>query len=227
MNNMLKEALRYAKIPQLALAEVAFAAGLPENEITNPEQFIFPRGYCYRGFREFPPYLRSFDLSANKKVLLIRDPRDMLVSDYFSAKYSHGIPKKGSVRGQLIEFRNFVNTVDVNSYCLAQAGIFKAEFEGYKYIADRNLRTYKYEDVIFNKAHWLTDMLTYFGVVVSSNVVEAIAKAHDIRPSSERPSQHIRQVTPGNFRKHLSAKAIQSLNSEFREIIEQQGYSDS
>jgi hypothetical protein len=62
MNNMLVEAFDQVKIPHLALSELSFAAGLPEDKITNPEKFIFSHSYCYRGFRAFPHYLKAFDI---------------------------------------------------------------------------------------------------------------------------------------------------------------------
>jgi hypothetical protein len=215
LNAMLAQGLDHAKVPHVALSELAFAAGLPENEITNPETFIFSHGYCYRGFREFPPYLRAFDISKNKKILLIRDPRDMLVSDYFSTAYSHSVPQRGPVHDLLTGLRNFAKSVDVNKYCLSQVAVYKAEFESYRHLLESDTRVYRYEDVIFDKRKWLEDILSYFQVAVPKNVIESIVFAHDVRPEREDPSAHIRQVIPGNFRRHLEPATIDILNREF------------
>lgn len=224
LNAMLREALDGAGVPQIALSEHAFAAGLPENEITNPELFIFPQGYCYRGYREFPPYLRTFDISKNRKILLVRDPRDMLVSDYFSTAFSHELPRQGVVREQLARQRDYAQNVDINDYCLSQATVYKNEFDGYHHLIDGEIRIYRYEDVIFAKCGWLADMLAYFEINVPEQVMAAIAARHDVRPERENPGAHIRQVTPGNYRLHLNAATIDSLNRQFATELTRYGY---
>lgn len=224
MNIMLVSALDYAKVPHIGMSEWAFAAGLPENEITNADEFIFPRGYCYRGYRQFPPYLRSFDIAQNKKVLLVRDPRDIIVSDYFSTRYSHAIPAQGSVRDELLKLRDLADNSGIDDYCLSQAPFYRSEFDGYRHIEATELRLYRYEDVIFNKQSWLEDMLSYFDISVPSSVIESIAEANDIRPEQERPTEHIRNVFPANFRLHLKQATIDMINQEFHDVLSRYGY---
>ena len=43
-------------------------------------------------------------------------------------------------------------------------------------------------------------------------------------PAVERPSEHIRQVKPGNFRKHLNRKSIELLNAEFEHLLTEYNY---
>ena len=54
--------------------------------------------------------------------------------------------------------------------------------------------------------------------------LHAIAAKHDIRPNAERPDHHIRQVVPGNFRKHLRPETIDKLNAEFSAEMQEYGY---
>jgi len=226
LNKMMNSALILANIPQIAIPDVAFAAGLPENNILNAEEMIFERGYCYRGFRIFPSYLRNFDIAKNKKILLVRDPRDMIVSYYFSMSQSHMIPDSGPVRDELMSVRGIAKSVGIDEFCLSNYRKFLKEFKSYGNIFGSELRVYRYEDVIFNKPDWLNDMLWYLGFVLSPDDRKRIAEENDIRPATERPKEHIRQVTPGNYRKHLSETTIQRLNSEFRDILDQFDYND-
>ncbi len=91
-------------------------------------------------------------------------------------------------------------------------------------LPNENLRVYRYEDVVFRKYEWLKDMLAYLDVDVPDERIRQVADANDIRPTEERSDQHIRQVTPGNYRKHLSEEAIAHLNEQFRPILERFGY---
>jgi hypothetical protein len=226
LNKMLDTAFIRVGVPQIAIPDVAFAAGLPDDPILNPEEIIFDSGYCYRGFRIFPSYLRNFDITKNKKILLVRDPRDMIVSHYFSMSQSHVIPDSGPVRDELISLRDSIKEVNIDDFCLQYSEVLKDEFKSYRTVFESELRVYRYEDIIFKKLDWLNDMLWYLGFGLSSDDRNRIVEENDIRPATERPQEHIRQVTPGNHRKHLSDMTVQRLNSEFRDILDQFGYND-
>lgn len=224
MDRMLKQALTTAGIPQVALPSITFRAGLPANDILNPEELIFERGYCYRRFHGFPPYLQKFDLARNKKILLIRDPRDIVVSYYFSMAQSHGLPPLGVVKKFLLAMRQRALTTNIDQFCRSVAKEFIAQFRSYQSILSTELRLYRYEDVIFDKKSWLDDMLSYMGFSLDSATAALIAKENDIWPEAEQPSQHIRQVMPGNFRKHLSRESIEVLNTEFEQLLTEYKY---
>jgi hypothetical protein len=226
LNRIMNSALMLANVPQIAIPDVAFAAGSPENNILNAEQMIFERGYCYRGFRAFPSYLRNFDITKNKKILLVRDSRDMIVSYYFSMRQSHMIPDSGPVRDELMSARSAGKSSEINTFCLHNYQMFIKEFESYRNIFDTDLRVYRYEDIIFSKPDWLNDMLWYLGLWLSPENIHLIAKENDIRPATERPQEHIRQVAPGNYKKHLSETTTHRLNSEFKNILDRFDYYD-
>ncbi|HEX4571093.1 MAG TPA: sulfotransferase domain-containing protein [Dongiaceae bacterium] len=223
MDRMLKQALTAAGVPQMALPTVAFRAGLP-NEILNTEELIFPRGYCYRRFHGFPDYLYQFDIARNKKLLLIRDPRDIVVSYYFSMAQSHGLPPMGVVERFLVGMRKKAQNTSIDQFCRTIAKVFTEEFWTYRPILSTELRLYRYEDVIFDKKAWLEDMLSYMGFSLDSATVTRIAQENDIWPEVERPSEYIRQVKPGNFRKHLNRKSIELLNVEFEHVLTEYNY---
>ena len=226
LNKMLDTAFMRVGVPQIAIPDVTFAAGLPDDPILNPEDFVFDSGYCYRGFRIFPSYLRNFDITKNKKILLVRDPRDMIVSHYFSMRQSHIIPDSGPLRDELTSLRDTIKEVSIDDFCLQYSDALLKELKSYRTVFGSELRVYRYEDVIFNKLNWLNDMLWYLGFALSSDDQKRIAEENDIRPTIERPQEHIRQVTPGNYRKHLSKTTIKRLNSEFRDILDQFDYGD-
>jgi hypothetical protein len=224
MYSMMKAALPAAGVPVIDLPLAAFKNGLPGNKVLNPRELIMERGYCYCGFRNFPKYLRKFDLTKNKKILLVRDPRDMLVSFYFSMANSHNLPKTGVVRDAMLTSRTDAKNSDIDEYCLEKVIKFKTEFSGYRHFSESEIWVIRYEDVVFRKLEWLTEMLAYFSISVDPDKLKAIAEKHDVRPDAERPDMHIRQVVPGNFRKHLSAATIEKLNSEFAVEMRQYGY---
>ena len=78
------------------------------------------QGYCYSGFRELPrSMLGSGSIGSARKILIVRDPRDMLVSRYYSTKYSHGFAKRGSSQFGVPVLR--LHSADTGAY--AESGI--------------------------------------------------------------------------------------------------------
>jgi len=224
LNGMMGDALARASVPQLAIPEFAFRAGLHDNTILNPEDFTFARGYCYRGFRRFPDYLRGFDITALKKVLLVRDPRDMLVSLYFSLALSHSVPPAGTFQEAFLARRARIRGMDIARFCIEWSDFVAEEFRGFEPAMASEIRVFRYEDVIFDKARWLAEMFAYLGIELAAGEVAAIAAAHDIRPAHEDPAAHIRQVAPGNHRKHLDPATIATLDAAFAATLDRFGY---
>ena len=121
---------------------------------------------------------------------------------------------------------NLIDT-EINEYVMRPQliNIFKLGLKKYEmFLSGRTTRVYRYEDVIYRKYEWLKDMLAYLCLNLDSKAISKIAGKHDIHPHTEDPSKHVRQVRPGNFRRHLTEETIQKLNSELAEIIHKYGY---
>lgn len=188
-------------------------------------------GYCYGGFRQFPAYPLPI-LDATKAVFLVRDPRDMAVSLYFSMMKSHVLPdpqgREGGAREEFERARANVAAVPIDTWVNHAATVqYTRMFEGYLaqgFLWRPNVVTYRYEDVIFAKRAWLADLCDWFEWDVPAATRDAVADRFDIRPDAERPDQHVRQVTPGNFRRHLSPDTAERLTAAFGEYLRLYGY---
>ena len=74
------------------------------------------------------------------------------------------------------------------------------------------MTTYRYEDVIYEKEKWLTNVVTKLGLQHNTELIGNIARRFDIVPETENENEHIRQVHPGDHKKKLSPQTIQELN---------------
>lgn len=211
-------------IPLISVAKSAFHQGAEEGNFKEEicELFV-ERGYGFYGFRYFPSYLKNFALSKFKKILLIRDPRDILVSHYFSMKNSHVIPQ-GEMGIKLLEHRKTIQNMDINEYVLDKAQTFRNIFNSYLKIEDDLLKTFRYEDVVFNKTEWIRDILEFLELDLDPSKIESIAKKQDIFPTVETPNSHIRKVTPGDYKDKLNLATIQTLNKIFNQTLVKYGY---
>jgi|GEM_PF-766021 hypothetical protein len=216
---IIKDICSYLQIPIINVPGAAFMQGIDDNDLTPDIRQIFVKsGYGYSGFRCLPLYLRDFDFKNLKKILLIRDPRDILVSHYFSVKYSHSIPP-GRSGEAMMQKRKRLFEVNIDDHALQLANSFKNTFVDYNRIEDEQLRVFRYEDIVFAKQQFVKDILDFLGLELPDNLICEIAGKQDIFPQSEEINSHIRQVTPGNYKEKLKVDTIKKLNDCFRDIL--------
>ena len=191
---------------------------------------VLKPGNAYIGFRNMPVCFQEHPLfMTGRKILLIRDPRDALVSKYFSTAYSHGIPKgeadDAGARGSLLAKRKNALESRIEDYVLEQATLLGKAFMRYRNIcSDPNLLLLKYEDCIFDKANMIGKILDHFGWTCSESSLNALLRSVDVRPQTENPKAFIRKVTPGDHREKLSPETIGLLNQKLTEILDFYGY---
>jgi hypothetical protein len=186
------------------------------------------QGYCYSGFRELPrSMLGSEAISSAPKILIVRDPRDMLVSRYYSTKFSHGFAERGSS-----QFRHLMvelikdGEMGIDEYCLYYTWMINSQLLSHAdVISDRKTLILKYEEFLYDKRGLVQQVCDWFRIGLSPARIEAIAAAHDVIPQTERPDQHIRQAHPGDYRRKLKPETIAALNAVLGRFFLTFGYS--
>ena len=183
-------------------------------------------GNVYGGFRNFPtglacdPGFRRW-----RKVLMVRDPRDALVSEYFSNAYSHSIPQGGSGRSAMLAERDAALTSDLQSYVLKMApSMRRALREYFPLLDDPTARIVRYEDRILQKRRLIAEICEFFSWSVSSENVGHILGWADIIPDCERPTAFVRRVRPGDHVEKLDPATIRELELYFRQELSCFGY---
>lgn len=174
---------------------------------------IIRGGNVYGGFRNAPlGLLKGGQYASVPKILLVRDPRDALVSEYFSNAYSHSLPAEGTAREQLLTQRASALSRSVEDYVLARAPDMRKTLLEYLAIMEYNdVIVMKYEDYILRKRDLISTICDVFGWKVSDVQVANILSWADVVPKSERPTEFVRRVTPGDHKEKLGVAAIQSL----------------
>ena len=206
-----------------------FNMGLAEQDMPEATSRVFADyGYCFGGFRAYPKTFEIPNLSTKESILLVRDPRDMLVSHYFSMRSSHPDPGKVLTTGRTsLPRRDKALVMSADEYALDLASYYVRQFDRYIDVLDANrdlFTLFRYEDVIFNKRSWVADICSAFDWDVSPRVVNKIADKNDIVPRAENEAKHVRQVTPGDGMRKLQPETIEKLNDLFAKQLDYFGY---
>ena len=222
---------RYNNVNWVDVAGSLFNKNIKVGEWVRDPSFseIIRPGNTYGGFRTFPSGIAGDPtFVAGKKVLLVRDPRDALVSEYFSNAYSHSIPRKSGASGareQLLVQREAALATPIDDYVSQRARMMgRTMLEYAPVLGDPNLLLLKYEDIIFDKRKMITDVIDHFDWRIQPPQVDAILGWVDVKPDEENPKQFIRRVTPGDHADKLKPETIGQLNQDLDKTLKTFGY---
>ncbi len=194
----------------------------------NIAELYDPTGYLYMGFRGLSVYHTLPAFASGHIVYLIRDPRDMVVSAYFSEGFSHRPPGTTVGSGMADEFearRQEVVQTPIDAYVLNTARAVLRNFELTRtQLATLDHRMWRYEDVIFEKQRWVREMVDYLGLKIRDAVITRVVQNNDVTPTTENKDKHIRRVTPGDHKDKLKPETIEQLDFLFAEVLSAYGY---
>lgn len=183
-------------------------------------------GLVYGGFRSFPDALRGHAKVLDaQSVLLVRDPRDALVSEYYSNAYSHSIPVEGATRNDMERSRAAALTTAINDYVVAHAPALKETFRGVEWLSSiDSCWVVRYEEAIMDKRWFMRELCTRWNWRVDDQLISQILGWADVRPEKESPESFVRKVTPGDHKEKLPRETIDRLNSVFEHELMLYGY---
>ena len=162
----------------------------------------------------------SADFVSDKIALFfVRDPRDILVSAYYSFGYTHGYSEVPELRRGQERLRAEIQAMTVDEYALNSADNQIKHFTTIHQLANACHRSVilKYEDMVDRFDHF-SKQLTEF-VDVDPHVLRQIQRRSRPR-NQERGNSHRRSGRTGGFRSKLEPATVAALNQRLRGILD-------
>jgi hypothetical protein len=199
-----------------------FGGHIEEYRRVNPFDFVILLNADYT-------FIRYVDL---RGFHVVRDPRDIVVSGYFSHLYSH--PDEGWSR--LTLYRRYLKTLSKDEGLLREM-----EFSAnvlYNMISwDYDTPTIlqlRFEDLIKDPVHQFTDILRFLGIVpqkTSEENLAAIIDEHSFEklsggrsPGSEDQAHHYRKGTPRDWQNHFNERHKDYFKKLYNPLLLKLGY---
>lgn len=182
---------------------------------------------CYIGFRTFPDTLAQTSAYRDGlKVFMFRDPRDALVSQYFSDAYSHDLPKQESEgRDLFLKKREEAQQADIDAWVLDKVGGIRRTLLSYKdALSDPTCLVLRYEDYVFQKRRMIMKIMNHFGWSTEPGRINKLLADVDVVPEGEDKSRFVRKVIPGDHVAKLKPETVRRLNKKLAEIMELYDY---
>ena len=202
------------------LCERAFSDPFPRRTVVTPLYVDFA---SYRSIPK-PMEYRTF--------FVLRDPRDVVVSSYYSAKYSHPVMGNvDSVRETLrtcSEEDGLLRTID----SLRGFGLFDAVASWVREAAsDPSVILVRFEDLIGpQSAGTFATCLTHLDILVPTETLQRVLERHSFRrlsgrnPGVEKASSHYRRGVAGDWRRHFTARVAEHFESAAGDLVSRAGY---
>lgn len=206
--------------------EMAFHSEYPYldhlDEVGEYGKIFRPRGYLYSSFGGYPKGISQ--LKKYKVVLVVRDPRDLLVSRYFSIAISHPVPTVGSPdRDAFLERRARAKKESIDDFVLRTSQRLRKTYDQYLHglLDDHpDVHIAQYEDMATNVEDWLADLMSYVEISLPERLRQDILKeAYAVQEKDEDESEHVRKGEPGDHCEKLAPATIDQLNEQFADVL--------
>lgn len=212
-------------------SDLAFNSTFPYfNDLSADEMHRYnhvfkPQGYIYSVFGGQVDGIRSMD--DYRVVLTIRDPRDVLVSKYFSTAFGHKEPRG---RDKLITFRERrqeAQALGVDDFVITALDRVLPVYQDYADLITRHRHVHvaHYEDMIADFSYWLDGILSFCRFRISEDLREALFReAERSEMRTEDINRHLRQRKPGDHQRKLWPATVAHLNRELEPVLRVFGY---
>jgi hypothetical protein len=185
------------------------------------------RNFCRCPIRTFEAIESEFDFETKRHLIFhVRDPRDILVSEYFSIGWIH--PTEGS---DLDERRKTFQQMPIDEYVLRECE--KSSWplqEKFRPLLERELNPefetiVTYETMVTDFQSWAEQVLPPFGVRFPKLVAIKLAWRYrnEFKVAVESMT-HKRRIAPGDHRDKLEPATIDALNQRFETVLTRFGY---
>lgn len=190
-----------------------------------PERRIVPDLYC------------SFDLFTKVRrpepsfvFFVQRDPRDILISWFFSNRYSHRpmvtVNDRREALVQLSEREGILATIDQFDEIAAMLRSWQAA------AGDSNVRIVRYEDLTgANALRVWSDILSACDIQVPKDVLRRVLDTYAFvkisggrQPGEEDKTHKYRRGLPGDWKNHFDAETAERFRARHGDLAQELGY---
>lgn len=157
--------------------------------------------------------------TADRFILHLRDPRDVLVSMFYSWSYSHP--------GVNDDYRETIREEGVDQFALKNSMGLKQKYDLYMddYLSLPQTVFLKYEDFVLDRLRWMEGLL---GALEIEDGLKRYRRLANDNPAAklkdEDKRRHIRKAQPGDYKEKLSPETIAALNHEWGAALKALGY---
>ena len=145
-----------------------------------------------------------------KAFFIARDPRDLVISNYFSLKYSHD-----PYHPYITKMREKLNSISIDDGITTLINSFtpgiKKTLEGWFLQKSENIKVIKFEDIFgVNQLQTFSELIDHCGINIAKDDVQSLLNKYSFKNLSGREQgkedvkNHYRKGIPGDWKNHFT-----------------------
>ncbi|MFC7533902.1 sulfotransferase domain-containing protein [Actinoplanes sp. GCM10030250] len=165
----------------------------------------------------------------HRAFFVYRDPRDLLVSSYFSTRNSHApMGDVLEVRKVLLEKPKKEGMIYLVEH-LTKKGTFKAIRSWAAAPESENIRLFRYEDLTGeHQTEQVDRLMRHCGIIIPPPELETLLSKYSFSKMNDRKSagsiSHYRKGEPGDWKNHFDDDIAEAFDNSTGNLIELLGY---
>ena len=192
----------------------------------------FPRGSVVTHlYIDYPTYRAIPKPERFRTLFVMRDPRDTVVSWYFSARYSHAVLEPIPEMRLALEGQDLQAGLKYIIDKLEEYGSFAAQRSWLAASADSKVHIFRYEDLAQDNRAFLRRLLEYLQVSLPSRAFGALYDRHNFKRLAlgrEQGKQdihsHYRKGIVGDWQNYFDEEVTRHFRSVTGDTLELLGY---
>lgn len=156
------------------------------------------------------------------KVLVLRDPRDVLTSFYYSKLHSHIV-----ISEDFYKEREKYKDYTIDQFVIEYLPVVKARYQAYcdKLIQEDNLIILPYELLVSDFDSWLDQLVTFLDLGQIDHALINALKANEKNTVADgKETSHIRNKAPGDYKRKLKQETQAIITQELKPILNTLNY---
>lgn len=182
----------------------------------NPQFYFRDRGILYAPLRA---HLDLSHLQHARVLAMLRDPRDVIVSYYFSTRFSHRAPSNRHRRKVFLERRAMVSELSLEEYVLRFSGELESRYAAYRQNISRD-SVLTYEQMWWDFSGFADQLARVLGVDFDASLKQELADMASFKgKGTENVKSHQRKGTPGDHKEKLSVDTANQISAIFNDSL--------
>lgn len=201
-------------------------------KIKNPYQIEVDCDFLYRKYGEiYGPIRKPFDFSYKDQfnnIFFLRDPRDLIISLYYSLAYSHPLPLHNKGKEKFIKKRYQARKMGIDKFFLEQIDKWIIPyFTKYRFIKENSKLSsvHKYEDLKKNPRKFILEITKKMNVSISKKLLNYLVNDFE-KPFKNKADlkklkkfSHTRSGKIKQFQHELKKDTLREGNRKLKKIL--------
>ena len=165
--------------------------------------------------------LNFLSINSYKKIFFLRDPRDVLISSFYSFGKTHAPPSQKILKSDFYKEREKINSLGLEKYAIYKSDEILEIYLSYKNLKEMSESCIylKYDDYALDTSYFLNTVFNFLNISIDQMEIDKLISLADPIQLTEDDTKHKRSGTLGQWKSELSKETQKKLNVKFQDIL--------